>query len=193
MGPLGTFFARLAAHLERGGVPVTKLSFPLHEFGFPAHQRVTFSAAMDGFKPFLRALILERRIRHLFMYGDFIDPHRIAIGLIREINAEQILPYVLEAWVFELGYVRPNYVSLELERVNARSNLNQPVAFYQSLPPATEAPAAQTASGLRWRKCWKTPTFIQHAFTDYPIISGPHKLQPKPSGEIGRASCRERV
>ena len=25
------------------------------------------------------------------------------------------------------------------------------------------------------------PTFIQHAFTSYPIITGPHKLQPKPS------------
>lgn len=181
MGPLGTFFARLAAHLERGGVPVTKLSFPLHEFGFPAHQRVIFSGAMDEFKPFLRALILERRIRHLFMYGDFIDPHRIAIGLIREINAEQLLPYVLEAWVFELGYVRPDYVSLELERVNARSNLTQSVAFYRSLPTTTEAPTDPAATGLRWRKCWKIPTFIQHAFTDYPIISGPHKLQPKPS------------
>jgi len=181
MGPLGTFFARLAAHLERGGVPVTKVSFPLHEFGFPAHQRAVFSAAMDGFKPFLRALILERRIRYVFMYGDFIDPHRIAIGLIREMNAEPILPHGIEAWVFELGYVRPNYVSLELERVNARSNLNQPVAFYHSLPPATEAPPAQAATGLRWRKLWKLPTFIQHAFTDYSIISGPHKLQPKPS------------
>lgn len=181
MGPLGTFFARLAAHLERGGVPVTKLSFPLHEFGFPAHQRVPFAAAMEEFRPFLRSLILERRIRHLFMYGDFIDPHRMAIELVREINAEGILPDPLEAWVFELGYVRPHYVSLELERVNARSNLNQPAAFYRSLPPAAATPPAPAACGLRWRKGWKTPTFIQHAFTPYPIISGPHKLQPKPS------------
>ena len=181
MGPLGSFFARLADHLETRGVNITKLSFPLHEFGFAAHQRVAYTGAMEDFKPFLRALILERGIRHLFMYGDFIDPHRLAIDLLREMNAEKALPHTIEPWVFELGYVRPNFVSLELERVNARSNLNLSADFYRDLPPVDEIPHATRDCGIRWRKCWKTPTFIQHAFTPYPIISGPHKLQPKPS------------
>jgi len=181
MGPLGTFFARLANHLETRGVTITKLSFPLHEFGFPAHQRVAYAGPMEAYKPFLRSLIVERGIRHLFMYGDFIDPHRLAIELVCEMNAENALPHTIEAWVFELGYVRPNFVSLELERVNARSNLNRPVDFYRNLPPVDDIPTAPRDSGMRWRKCWKTPTFIQHAFTPYPIISGPHKLQPKPS------------
>lgn len=181
MGPLGTFFARLANHLETRGASVTKLSFPLHEFGFPAHQRVAYAGPMEDFKPFLRALIVERGIRHLFMYGDFIDPHRLAIELVRELNAEQVLPHSIEPWVFELGYVRPNYVSLELERVNARSNLNQTVDYYWNLPPVEEVPQPVLDAGMRWRKCWKTPTFILHAFTPYRIISGPHKLQPQPS------------
>ncbi len=181
MGPLGSFFARLADHLEARGANLTKLSFPLHEFGFPAHQRVAYAGAMDDYKPFLRSLILERGIRHLFMYGDFIDPHRLAIELVREMNAENALPHPIEPWVFELGYVRPNFVSLELERVNARSNLNLPVDFYLDLPPVDEIPTSPRDCGIRWRKCWKLPTFIQHAFTPYPIISGPHKLQPKPS------------
>ena len=136
---------------------------------------------MEDYKPFLRALILERGIRHLFMYGDFIDPHRLAIELVREMNAEKALPHTIEPWVFELGYVRPNFVSLELERVNARSNLNLSADFYRDLPTVDEIPTSPRDCGMRWRKCWKTPTFIQHAFTTYPIISGPHKLQPKPS------------
>jgi capsular polysaccharide export protein len=153
MGPLGTFFARLANHLETRGASVTKLSFPLHEFGFPAHQRVAYGGPMEDFKPFLRALILERGIRHLFMYGDFIDPHRLAIELVRELNAEHALPHTIESWVFELGYVRPNYVTLELERVNARSNLNRPVDFYQALPPVEEIPHPALDAGMRWHKC----------------------------------------
>jgi capsular polysaccharide export protein len=181
MGPLGTFFARLADHLETRGANITKLSFPLHEFGFPAHQRVAYAGPMEDYKPFLRALMLERGIRHLFMYGDFIDPHRLAIELVREMNANKALPHTIEPWVFELGYVRPNFVSLELERVNARSNLNLSADFYRDLPPVDEIPTSPRDCGMRWRKCWKTPTFIQHAFTPYPIISGPHKLQPKPS------------
>jgi len=181
MGPIGMFFSRLARNLERKGVPVTKVSFPLHEFGFPPHQRVPFVEGMEEFQPFLRALIIERGIRHLFMYGDFIDPHRLAIDLVRQMNAEKIMPFSIEPWVFELGYVRPNYVSLELERVNARSNLNRPVSFYYDLPAVDVIPQARRDSGIRWRKVWKLPTFIQHAFTPYPIIQGPHKLQPKPS------------
>lgn len=181
MGPLGAFFARLAEYLERKGVPVTKVSFPLHEFGFPAHQRVPFAGDMEEFQPFLRGLILERGIRHLFMYGDFIDPHRLAIDLVRKMNEERVMPFSIESWVFELGYIRPNYVSLELERVNARSNLNRPVSFYQSLPAVDVIPQARREAGIRWRKVWKMPTFMQHAFTPYPIIQGPHKLQPKPS------------
>jgi capsular polysaccharide export protein len=181
MGPLGSFFARLAHHLESRGAHLTKLSFPLHEFGFPAHQRVAYAGPMEDYKPFLRSLILERGIRHLFMYGDFIDPHRLAIELVREMNAEKTLPHTIESWVFELGYVRPNCVSLELERVNARSNLNLSADFYRELPPVDGIPTVPRDCGIRWRKCWKAPTFVQHAFTSYPIISGPHKLQPKPS------------
>ncbi len=181
MGPIGTFFSRLANHLEHRGVPVIKVSFPLHEFGFPRHQRVPFRGSMDTFQSFLESLILERGIRHLFMYGDFIDPHRLAIDLVQRMNAENSLGHPIDAWVFELGYIRPNYVSLELERVNARSNLNKPVEFYRALPAVDVIPEARMESGLRWRKWWKMPTFIQHAFTPYPIIHGPHKLQPKPS------------
>ncbi|MCP9851224.1 capsular biosynthesis protein [Cyanobium sp. Morenito 9A2] len=185
MGPIGIFFSRLARHLERRGVPVYKVSFPLHEFGFRPSQRIPYSAEMDTFGDFLQHVIEEKGIRHLFMYGDFIDPHRIAIDVVEKMNQAAVqksspAPPV-ESWVFELGYIRPNYVSLEQDRVNARSSLNKPVEFYRSLQPVVRIPQARRESGLRWRKAWKIPTFLQHAFTSYPIISGPHKLQPRPS------------
>ena len=181
MGPIGSFFARLARQLERVGVPVWKVSFPLHEFGFAHRQRLAYSGAMDAFQDFLLEQIETKGIRHLFMYGDFIDPHRLAIELVQKLNAQAERPFRIDAWVFELGYVRPNYVSLEKERCNARSSMNRPVAFYQALPEVDSLPQSRALGEIRWRKCWKMPTFIQHAFTNYPIIKGPHKLQPRPS------------
>lgn len=173
MGPIGLFFARFCDYLRSCGIPVTKVMFPLREFGFPASVRVPYSGSMDEWRPFLRRLLKDKGIRHIFMYGDFIIPHRIAIQEAKEIG--------IEAWVFELGYLRPNYVTLERERVNSRSNLNQPVEFYRSLPAVNELPDNIVLDpGLRWRKIWKSPTFIQHAFTRYPIIEGEHKLQPSP-------------
>ena len=173
MGPIGLFFARFCRYLQGCGIPVTKVAFPLREFGFPADVCVPYSKGMDSWRPFLRQLIEERGIRHIFMYGDFIIPHRIAIEEARNLG--------VEAWVFELGYLRPNYVTLERDRVNARSNLNKPAAFYRELSPCDQLPQNIVLDpGWRWRKAWKAPTFIQHAFTSYPIIEGEHKLQPSP-------------
>ena len=125
MGPIGLFFARFCRYLQGCGIPVTKVAFPLREFGFPADGCLPYSKGMDSWRPFLRQLIEERGIRHIFMYGDFIIPHRIAVEEARNLG--------VEAWVFELGYLRPNYVTLERDRVNARSNLNKPAVFYLSL------------------------------------------------------------
>ena len=172
MGPIGLFFSRLWRYLNDSGVPVYKISYPLHEFGFPRRSRIPFSGSMEEWPDFLREVIRTKGIRHLFMYGDFIDPHRLAIPVAHELG--------VDAFVFELGYVRPNYVTLERDRVNCRSNLNRPVEFYEALPPVSRLPQARLDSGWRFRKIWKVPTFVQHAFTRYRIIEGEHKLQPSP-------------
>ena len=79
MGPIGLFFARFCSYLRGCGIPVTKVAFPLREFGFPSEVRVPYDGTMECWRPFLRELLQERGIRHIFMYGDFIIPHRIAI------------------------------------------------------------------------------------------------------------------
>jgi capsular polysaccharide export protein len=177
MGPIGCFFSRFSTYLESQGVPVYKLSFPLHEFGFESHQRINFSEPMEKFGPFLKQTLLDKDIHHIFMYGDFIDPHKIALDVVQELRPLRSI----DAWVFELGYIRPNYVSLELERANARSNLNKSAEFYHALPEVNVIPQARRENGIRWRKLWKIPTFIQHSFATYRIIQHEHKLQPSPA------------
>jgi len=44
MGPIGLFFARFCDYLRGCGIPVTKVAFPLQEFGFPAEVRVPTAA-----------------------------------------------------------------------------------------------------------------------------------------------------
>ena len=178
MGYIGTFFARMARHLEAEGVEVYKVSFPLLEYGFTAHQRLAFSGPMSEFRAFLEMQIQERGIRHVFMHSDVPIPHRIALDLCSELRQQG---HVIDGYVFELGYLRPNYVTLERDGVNSRSALNKPAEFYRSLPEQQVIPQARRESGVRWRKIWKAPTFVQHAFTCYRIVDGAHKLQPKPA------------
>ena len=79
MGPIGLFFARFCNYLRGCGIPVTKVAFPLREFGFSSEVTVPFRGDMEAWRPFVRHLLQDRGIRHIFMYGDFIIPHRIAI------------------------------------------------------------------------------------------------------------------
>jgi capsular polysaccharide export protein len=179
MGPIGSFFARVADYLEGQGVEVWKVRFPLWEPGFRSNQCIAFDRSIkDNFASFLQETIETKAIRHILMYGDFILPHRIAIQIAKDCQNKG---YSLEAWVFELGYLRPNYVTLEQNGVNLHSNLNKPANWYRQLPEVEQIPQARRDIGPRWRKAWKTPVFIQHAFTDYQVSLAPHKLQPKPS------------
>ena len=93
MGPIGLFFARFCRYLQGCGIPVTKVAFPLRNSA-PADVCVPYSKGWVV-AAFLRQLIEEWGIRHIFMYGDFIIPHRIAIEGARVLG--------VEAWVFELG------------------------------------------------------------------------------------------
>ena len=111
------------------------------------------------------------------MYGDFIIPHKIAIEVGKELREQGI---AVETWIFELGYLRPNFVTLEPNRVNCESNLIRSRDFYQQLPIVDHISGACREPGLRWRKCWKAPTFILHSLSSYQISETVHKLQPSP-------------
>lgn len=172
MGPLGSFFSRLADFFLAKGVSTYKIMFPLREL-FPRKSKIVlhYSEPASEFRSYLEEVVTKYGIRHMFMYGDFIIPHKIAIELAKELG--------IEAWVFELGYIRPHHVTLERNCVNARSNLNKPVDFYHSLAEGQKRLAAPVLKSNRWRRIFKPPCFIQHALTNYPIVNGAHKLQPK--------------
>ncbi len=181
MGPLGLFFARLSRHLEAQGVPVYKLSLPLHEFGFRADQRLPYAGAPEAFPAVLAAWIGRYGIRHVFMYGDYISLHRRALEELR--NHAQVT-----AGVFELGYTRPHFITLETTGVNARSALPRDPGFYRGLPESALArarPGPRASSGARAQRrsqrlrLAKAVTFIVHAFQRYPLLPYPHKLQPR--------------
>ena len=177
MGPIGTYFSRLCNYLEKENIKSYKVVFPLKEFGFKKHQRIHFNHDMKYFKDFLLKVIEERKIRHIFMYGDILIPHKIAI---ETCNALRNRGIDITTDIFELGYLRPNYVTLESNNVNFKSNLPKDRIYYEKLASINKLPKATYKVGIRYRKIWKGITFVMHAFTKYKIIDYNHKLQPKP-------------
>ena len=103
MGPIGTFFARLSSYLEDNNVRTYKILFPLHEYGFSKSIIIRYDQDINIFKNFLRETIVNYEIKHIFMYGNVLIPHKQALDLARELNKGG---KDIKTHIFELGYLR---------------------------------------------------------------------------------------
>ena len=177
VGPIGTFFARLSNYFEDNNVKTYKISFPLYEYGFPQSKIIKYEQDINGFKSFLRETIFNYEIKHIFMYGNVLIPHKKALDLVRELKLEG---KYINTHIFELGYLRPNFVTLEDEGINFNSSLIKSREFYLKQEPYSVLPLPKKHARLRIRKIWKGITFINHSFKNYKIVEKEHKLQPKP-------------
>ena len=137
MGPIGTFFARLSNFLEKNNVRTYKVLFPLHEFGFPKSRIIKYSDNIQFFKDFLREIIIKHKIKHIFMYGNGVIPHRHALDLVTDLNKKW---ENIKTHIFELGYMRPNFITLEESGVNYTSRFLLDKDFYSKKAPYKNYP-----------------------------------------------------
>ena len=177
MGPIGTFFARLSNFLEKNNVKTFKISFPLHEYGFPKSRVINYSQDIEFFKDFLKKIIIQKNIKHIFMYGNVLIPHKNALELVDELKKEDIN---IRTHIFELGYLRPNFVTLEKKGINFDSGFIKGRNFYLKQDSYEIFPVPKKHARFRIRKIWKTLSFINHCFKNYKIVQYEHKLQPVP-------------
>jgi len=128
-GPIGWFFSRLARVLRTHGQEVWKVHFNGGDDWFwrgPGALR--FSAPMERWGERLRWLVAEHRIDAIVLFGQSRLQHEIAI---REARALGVAVYV-----FEEGYVRPDYITLEIGGVNGHSTIPRVRSFYDRQEPA---------------------------------------------------------
>ena len=135
-GPPGPFFRLLATEIEERGMRVhrinlsggDRLDWPVGAVDFLD----TFSEWPVFFDRFLR----EHHITDLLLYGDCRPYHLSAHGIaaLRGVRTH----------VLEEGYLRPDWMTIELEGVNARSTLSRDKTWFLSearhLPPEPELP-----------------------------------------------------
>ena len=177
MGPIGTFFARLSNYLEENNVRTYKILFPLHEYGFNQSRIIKYDQNINYFKKFLSKTLINYEIKHIFMYGNVLIPHKQALDLVQELKIEG---NNINTHIFELGYLRPNFVTLENEGINYNSSLIKSREFYLKQDSFSDLPIPKKHARFRIRKIWKTISFINHSFKNYKIVEKEHKLQPKP-------------
>lgn len=141
-GLAGPFFARLGERLVAHGHGV-------HRINFNGGDRVCWSlpGALDyrggteGWPAYLTNVLGARRITDIVLFGDCRPLHVAAIRLARRQG--------IQIHVFEEGYVRPDFVTIEQGGVNGNSGLPQDPAYYLAaarlLPPMPVFPMVPTS------------------------------------------------
>lgn len=115
-GPNGPFFDRLARFLIEQGRTVTKINLNAGDAWFyRLPGALNFACSPDRWPHFIDEVLAERNIDAVILFGDCRPYHRSAILRARL----QSVP----VFVFEEGYIRPNYVTFEPGGVNANSLL----------------------------------------------------------------------
>lgn len=121
-GPVGPFFRRLAKDLTFAGARVFKVNFNGGDLVFFPTGAINFRGPMDEWPAYFEELLDSLNIDVVMLFGDCRPIHSVASSIVNRRG--------LELGVFELGYVRPDYVTLERHGVNAHSKLPRNPLFY---------------------------------------------------------------
>ncbi len=142
-GQIGRFFSVLGLALAHRGHAVHRIHFNGGDARFWALPGgVAFDGDEDGWQDFLSQRLHAWGITDLVLFGDCRPLHQAAIRMARVLG--------IAVHVFEEGYLRPDFITLESGGVNGHSSLPRETSDY--LEAATALPA------------WSTPAPVPASF-----------------------------
>ncbi len=164
------FFAELGQALARRGHVVRRINFNAGDWLF-WHQRgsVAYRGTPDEWPRALERYLNEWRITDIVLFGDWRPLHAPAIRIARLRG--------ITIHVFEEGYIRPGWITLEQGGVNKNSSLPRDPAWFldtaRTLPPFPDATpvlgsfrsrAVQDVvyHVWRWLSAWRYPGYHTH-------------------------------
>lgn len=178
-GPMGGFFERLAQVLHAHGQSVWKVNFnggDEYYFRTAAAEVLRFDSPLSDWPEQLRTWLRIHRIDAVVLFGQSRQLHEVAIDVAQRAH--------VAVYVFEEGYVRPDYVTLELGGVNAESGLSRDAADYRQRTPvplpvpqptgqqfSAVAGIAMTYAMAMWRERHRFPHYEHHRCL-HPIREG---------------------
>ena len=155
-GQIGPFFGRFARDLQAGGYTVYKLNFNGgDEFCYRGPNPIAYTGRPEAFGDYLRDLLRRLDIGRIYLFGDLRTHHETALHLARQMG--------LRAFVFEEGYLRPDYLTLEENGVNAHSSLPRDPGFYRSRSPLPALKPVRVPHGFLYMAAWAMTYYIASA------------------------------
>lgn len=139
-GPNGPFFRRVGAELASVGAEVSKINLNAADAVFYPGG-TPYRGRFDDWREYLDTFVQTSEVDCIFLFGDCRPYHQVA----RQVAAARSI----ELYVFEEGYLRPDYITVERDGVNKNSPIpRDPAAFDVDLP--LPPPARPVRHAFAW-------------------------------------------
>jgi len=160
-GPPGPFFWQLGQRMQELGAAVHRINFNGGDrIDWPGEGSVDYIGKPEGWPRFIDHFLRDKGITDLMLFGDCRPLHRAAHGMakLRNINIH----------VFEEGYIRPDWVTMELDGVNGHSTLPRDPEWFleqaKRLPPVPSLPSITASFDRRVRDSYR---YFHHVVTQF--------------------------
>ena len=145
-GLAGPFFSLLGQALEASGNGVHRINFNGGDkLYWKLPGAIDYRGNLDKWPRFLARTLARRRITDILLFGDCRPLHSVAIEVASRLG--------VKVHVFEEGYVRPDFVTLEAGGVNGHSGLSRSPDHYleaaRALPPLPDFPPVPSSFNRR--------------------------------------------
>jgi len=125
-GPMGSYFNTLDTRFTKDNARVFRIGFNSADEFFAKTEHYTgYKDIEENWNIFIYEYLKKHKIDKLFVFGDCRFYQSVAIKVAKELN--------IEIYVFEEGYIRPNFITLEKYGVNANSIQPKNREFYDNL------------------------------------------------------------
>lgn len=117
-GKMGSFFSRFSSFLQSQGMTVSKINLNAGDAFFYQHKHnvYDYKDTLANFPSFLMQLVTDKKIDAIVCFGDCRPHHAIAAQVCRQLGQS--------FFVFEEGYLRPDYITLQEGGINGNSQLD---------------------------------------------------------------------
>ena len=166
---MGPFFRHISRILRDCGTRVTKVNFNFADIAYflGAAKSYFYRGTIEDWTDYFHSLVATDEIDAVALFGDCRPYHKSAIARARSLG--------IAVFVFEEGYLRPDFVTFEKDGVNGHSLMPRVPEFYRNLdakplpPPVTfrnnyahGAIHSITYSVLATLFWWLSPNYTHH-------------------------------
>jgi capsular polysaccharide export protein len=171
-GQISPFFAALGHNLHRLGHAVHRIHFNGgDQRGWTLPGAVDFNQRAEAWPTFLHERLKQWAISDLILFGDCRPLHRVAIAMARAAG--------VRVHVFEEGYLRPDYITMEAGGVNGHSSLPRSAAAYLRAAAALSPLTAPSPISARFSRR-AADDFLYHLGSAIAAPRFPHYQSHRP-------------